>query len=149
MITNGALFLISPIQYELARMMLTLPRYVAFMYDLVTEERRQLPQPSHLPNRIVKRRLFRREPTYRLIKSIACQENKCQHELYLADFSHAGDYEYQNRGMLIRSAEMCVVLHRGELDLWRKDLLGQSLAMGMPTYFIENKDGKPKRIYRT
>jgi hypothetical protein len=79
----------------------------------------------------------------------ACQENNCQHEPYLADFSHAGDYEYQNREMLSRDADMCVILHRGELELWCDDLVRQAIDSGVPTYLIENKDWKPKRICRT
>jgi HNH endonuclease len=56
------------LQFEITRLMLNLPSYVAFMYDLVTEERRQLKQPS--ANRLVKRRSLHRGPTYRVIRSI-------------------------------------------------------------------------------
>jgi YspA, cpYpsA-related SLOG family len=76
----------------------------------------------------------------------ACQENNCQRELYLADFSHAGDYEYQNQEMLSRGAEMCVILHRGELDLWCEDLVRQAIDSGVPTYLIDSADGVPRPV---
>jgi 5-methylcytosine-specific restriction endonuclease McrA len=59
---------VTQLQFEIARLMLNLPSYVAFMYDLVTEERRQLKQSP--ANRLVKRRSLHRGPTYRIIRSI-------------------------------------------------------------------------------
>jgi hypothetical protein len=74
----------------------------------------------------------------------ACQENNFEHELFLADFSHAGSYEYQNRGRLSRCAEMCEILNRGELDLWCEDLVRQAIDSGVPTYLIDSDDGVPR-----
>ena len=59
-----------PVKFEIARLMLSLPAYVAFMYDLVTEERRQLRQPDRSGKHFPKLRRLRKDPTYRIIRSI-------------------------------------------------------------------------------
>jgi 5-methylcytosine-specific restriction endonuclease McrA len=58
------------LQYELARLALHLPTYVAFMYDLVVEEKREMPpRPSSSPS-VPAEKASQTGPTYRLIKSI-------------------------------------------------------------------------------
>jgi HNH endonuclease len=67
------------LKFEVARLMLNLPTYVAFMYDLVTEERRQVPS-VHPARRRLSRPLplRRRGPTYRIIRSIRIIRPKAQ-----------------------------------------------------------------------
>jgi hypothetical protein len=58
------------LQFELARLMLSLPAYVAFMYDLVTEEKLKVRPPEPAGRRLPKRRRIRPGPIYRIIRSI-------------------------------------------------------------------------------
>jgi hypothetical protein len=76
----------------------------------------------------------------------ACQENKWQYELYLADYIHARDYRYQNREELRRGADVCVIFHQGEMEPWCKDLVAQATEARVPTYLIADKKGRPRRI---
>jgi hypothetical protein len=78
--------------------------------------------------------------------SLACEELGIEVDLCLVDFSHVGDYGLQNREMLRRGAELCLICHRSVLDQRSSDLTRQAILAGVPTYVVESDDGKPRRI---
>lgn len=78
--------------------------------------------------------------------SLACEKLRVEVDLCLADFSHVGDHGFQNREMLRRGAELCLICHRSVLDERSSDLARQAIAAGVPTYLVNSDDGKPRRI---
>jgi hypothetical protein len=78
--------------------------------------------------------------------SVASKELGVMDELYLADFSHVGGYGFQNREMLQRLAELCLICHGTVPDEGCKDLARQAIAAAVPTYLVELDHGKPRRL---
>jgi YspA, cpYpsA-related SLOG family len=78
--------------------------------------------------------------------SLACKELGVMDELYLPEFSRAGDYAFQNRELLRRGAGLCLILHRSALDAGCSDLTRQAIAARVPTYLIDSEHGKPVRL---
>jgi hypothetical protein len=67
------------VQFEIARLMLSLPAYVTFMYDLVSEERREVKFPQSVRRRLSKPKPMRMGTSYRIIKSIRIIRPEAHH----------------------------------------------------------------------
>jgi hypothetical protein len=78
--------------------------------------------------------------------STACRRPGITIDLYLADFSHLGDYRFSNCQLLRSGARLCIIVHHVPLDDGSKDLARQAIAAGIATYVIESEHGKPKRL---
>jgi hypothetical protein len=61
-----------------------------------------------------------------------------QPDLYLADFSRVSNFRYQNREMLRKGTEHCVIVHRGALNEQIKDLARQTIAADLPKRIVPN-----------
>jgi hypothetical protein len=78
--------------------------------------------------------------------SLACWKLGVEMDCVLLDYAHAGDRRFQNREMIRRGARMCLIFHRSELDDRSRDLAQQAIAAGIPTWLIDNEEGRPSRI---
>jgi hypothetical protein len=78
--------------------------------------------------------------------SLACWKLGVEMDCVLLDYAHAGDRRFQNREMIRRGAGMCLIFHRSELDDGSRDLAHQAIAAGIPTWLIDNEEGRPRRI---
>ncbi len=78
--------------------------------------------------------------------SLACWKLGVEMECVLLDYAHAGDKRFQNREMIRRGAEMCLIFHRSELDEASKGLAEQANAAGVPVWLIDNEDGRPRKL---
>jgi hypothetical protein len=78
--------------------------------------------------------------------SLACWKLGVEMDCVLPDYTHAGDYRFQNRGMIRRGAGLCLIFHCSKLDDASKGLAEQAEAAGMPVWLIDNEDGRPRRI---
>jgi hypothetical protein len=78
--------------------------------------------------------------------STACRRLGIATDLYLADFSHFGDYRFSNRQLLRSGSGLCNIVHRALLFDGSKDLARQAIAAGIATYIIESEHGKPTRL---
>jgi hypothetical protein len=78
--------------------------------------------------------------------SLACWKLGVEMECVLLDYTRAGDRRFQNREMVRRGAGLCLVFHRAELDEGSRDLAQQAIAAGIPTWLIDNEEGRPRRI---
>jgi hypothetical protein len=78
--------------------------------------------------------------------SLACWKLGVEMDCVLLDYAHAGDRRFQNREMVRRGAGLCLVFHRAVLDEDSRDLAQQAIAAGIPTWLIDNEEGRPRRI---
>jgi hypothetical protein len=78
--------------------------------------------------------------------STACRNLGIAIDLYLADFSHLGDYRFNNCQLLRSGAELCIIVHHAPLDDGSKDLARQAILAGIATYLIESENGKPTHL---
>ncbi len=78
--------------------------------------------------------------------SQACDRLGVAKDVFLADFSHLGDYRFANRELIRRGPGLCIIVHRTALDEGSTDLAQQAIAAGVPTYLIDNEQGTPKRL---
>jgi hypothetical protein len=111
---------------------------------------------EELAGRVVNRPLARYGPRLTIVQggfpridqslAVACREIGIGAGLCLAEFSHLGDYRYQNGELLRRGAHMCLIFHRSALDDVSKDLADQVASVGVPVWLVDNEAGRPRRI---
>jgi YspA, cpYpsA-related SLOG family len=78
--------------------------------------------------------------------AVACRELGVMAEVCLPDFSHVGDHRFQNEEMLRPGVRLCLIFHRAGLDERCRDLAQQAIEAEVPTFLIDNEDGKPRRL---
>jgi YspA, cpYpsA-related SLOG family len=78
--------------------------------------------------------------------AVSCHELGVTAELCLVDFSHLGDHRLQNREMLRRGADLCLIVHRTPLDDASKDLARQAIEARVHAYLIDDDQGTPRRL---
>jgi hypothetical protein len=78
--------------------------------------------------------------------STACRKIGVEVDIYLSDFSRIGDYRFGNRQLLRHGADLCLIVHRDELDDGSKDLARQAVAAGIPTFLIADERAIPSRL---
>lgn len=78
--------------------------------------------------------------------SLACWKLGVDTECVLLDYTHAGDWQLQNREMIRRGAGLFLIFHRAELDRGIRDLALQANAAGIPTWLIDREEGRPRQI---
>ena len=91
----------------------------------------------------------RKPRTARSSFSIQCEFLGISHECHKADWKRYGKRAgpIRNAEMIKAGADLCVAFHRNlARRLGTKDCARQAFAAGIPTCFIEDKDGRPKRL---
>jgi hypothetical protein len=78
--------------------------------------------------------------------SLACWKLGVEMDCVLLDYARAGDRRFQNREMIRRGAGLCLIFHRSELDDGSRDLVQQAIAAGIPTWLVDNEEGRPRLI---
>jgi hypothetical protein len=94
------------------------------------------------PGRIIVWRIHR----HRSIRRHGLPRTRRHGGICLADFSHRGDYRFQNGELLRRGAQVGLIFHRSALDEASQDLADQAAAVGVPVWLVDNEEGWPRRI---
>jgi hypothetical protein len=76
----------------------------------------------------------------------ACERLGIAKDVYLADFSHVGDYSFGNAELVRRGVGLCLILHRRVLDKASQDLMEKAIMAEIPTWLIDSEEGRPRRL---
>jgi hypothetical protein len=78
--------------------------------------------------------------------SLVCHAMGTKIDFRPVEFGRVGDFAYEHREMLRRGADLCLIIHRSAFDQRRNDLMRQAIEAGVPTYWITDERGAPRRL---